>query len=53
MNQLFIYGCQRVKKTKLLFLAIAMSNTDDVRPVLDYYKEQGGNILETFKGNID
>lgn len=40
--------CQRVKN--IIFIAIAMSNTDDVRPVLDYYKEQGGNILEIFKG---
>ena len=30
--------------------AIAVSGTDDVRPILDYYKSQGPNVLETFKG---
>lgn len=33
------------------FSAIAVNNVDDTRPVLDYYKESGGehHILETFK----
>lgn len=32
-------------------LAIAVNGVDDTRPVLDYYKQKGGNsrILETFK----
>ena len=30
--------------------AIALNEVDDVRPVLDYYKQKGeSNILETFK----
>ena len=36
----------------VLFLAISVSGTDDVRPVLDYYKQQGDNILDTFKGAV-
>ncbi|XP_003386476.1 PREDICTED: mitochondrial import inner membrane translocase subunit TIM50-A-like [Amphimedon queenslandica] len=40
-----------LKDLGAFLLTIAMSNTDDVRPVLDYYKEQGGNLLETFKAN--
>lgn len=34
------------------FIAIAVNNVEDTRPVLDYYKQEGGekNILETFKG---
>ena len=32
--------------------AISVNDVDDVRPVLDYYKSQGGgNVLETFKAN--
>lgn len=32
-------------------LAVAVNDVDDTRPVLDYYKREGGesNILETFK----
>jgi len=34
----------------VLTAAIALSEVDDVRPVLDYYKQQGEeNILNTFK----
>ena len=33
-----------------LFPAIAVNEVDDVRPVLDYYKQHGeDNILETYK----
>jgi len=33
-------------------LAIAESGVDDVRPVIQFYKDQGGtNFLETFKIN--
>lgn len=34
-----------------LFLAIAVNDVDDTRPVLDYYKRERGetNILETFQ----
>lgn len=32
-------------------VAIAVNDTEDTRPVLDYYKEKGGEdrVLETFK----
>lgn len=35
----------------LLFVAVAINRVDDTRPVLDYYKQEGGeeNILQTFK----
>ena len=36
-----------------LYLAIAVNNVDDTRPILDYYKKERGEsrILETFKLN--
>ena len=36
----------------LWFVAIAQSGVDDVRPVVQFYKEQGGSdFLETFRIN--
>jgi len=36
----------------LIFTAIAESGVDDVRPVVQFYKEQGGtDFLETFRIN--
>lgn len=35
----------------LLCVAIALNEVDDIRPVLNHYKSEGGNVVEVFKAH--